>query len=109
MMYPAHGCYGPSLQDQGIGPEDCEPEIPVLVKTELQLWADFLDKDGHSENGSCPEARWAKRMTLKEFGEFMDAVNDLVKRWSRDPYDFGNMWVLRTLKILEESCQNPKR
>ena len=105
-MYPAHGCYGPSLQDQGIGPEDWEPpKDPVRVITELQLWADFLDEDGHSENGSCPEAKWRKRLTLKEFSEFWDEVNKLVQKWSWDPYDFRKMYVLRDLERLEKLAE----
>ena len=95
--------WGPSLADQGVGPDDWEPpEDPVLVKAELEIWADFMDKDGHSENGRCPEARWGKRMKLKEFFEFYDAVNEFIKNWSGDPYDFRNMWVLIYLK--EDRC-----
>lgn len=89
--------YGPSLQDQGFDPEDCEEyRVPKYVKAHLRLYADFFDEYGEFPgDGGLEFSGGIKRFQLEEFVQFERDLHNLYARWFDDPY--SKMWVLRYL------------
>lgn len=88
--------HGYSLQDQGVGPEDCiDDREPTMIRADLSLYGEFYHEEDQLPEMDGTIIRFRRRFSNDEFKAFGEELSRFMARWDLDPYAYHRLWVLK--------------